>query len=396
MGKAYSVDESLFNLLLEENFDKLSTGELQTLFDNLPYEISDKWVFISDKTERQYQSEFENHKVDYFFYYSRLIGYKYFSLIDYRSGSTYKIGIPDISRSDDVRDRQKSVTIVERNTSSEDIMEIKKYVFERLANETQINNYLVNNVKQVLIKSFIGFFDYEFGRVQNQVKQNNSPTEDKNPFFVTYNVDLKQFQEHKNVVAGKLHTLKDIMDINIKEVFFKPYTNEDIIALINIEIKTMDLIRAINEYVRADACLYLQWPDHVRYNRFNSQMLSEYREREAGKENIKNAEQIILDELRNFSNDWYDNDFLILSSKNSFYFRSRQRIDRMYNSLRGFVSFIYNNILKLSFQKLCGCCKKILSYIRQNTWIQIVIGYTLLSIFTGFCQAIFQKWIVTN
>lgn len=34
--KAYSVDEKLFNLLLEENFDKLNTGELQKLFDSLP------------------------------------------------------------------------------------------------------------------------------------------------------------------------------------------------------------------------------------------------------------------------------------------------------------------------------------------------------------------------
>ena len=55
--KAYSVDETLFNLLLEENFDELNADELQKLFDNFPYEISDKWVFISDKTEREYQEE---------------------------------------------------------------------------------------------------------------------------------------------------------------------------------------------------------------------------------------------------------------------------------------------------------------------------------------------------
>ena len=32
--KAYPVDEKLFNLLLEENFEKLNTDELQRLFDN--------------------------------------------------------------------------------------------------------------------------------------------------------------------------------------------------------------------------------------------------------------------------------------------------------------------------------------------------------------------------
>ena len=45
--KAYSVDEKLFYLLLEENFDELNIDELQELFGNSDYEISDKWVFIS-------------------------------------------------------------------------------------------------------------------------------------------------------------------------------------------------------------------------------------------------------------------------------------------------------------------------------------------------------------
>ena len=156
----------------------------------------------------------------------------------------------------------------------------------------------------------------------------------------------------------------------------------------------MDLIRTINEYMRADASLYLQWRDPVRYDRFNSQMLSQYREKEVEKENIKNVEQIISDERMDFSADWYDNESLILSSKNSFYFRSRQRIDKIRRALRRFVPFVYNNILKLCLEKLRKCYHGIRSYIIRNTWIQIVIGYTLLSIFSGFCQAIFQKWIV--
>ncbi|MDE0469772.1 MAG: hypothetical protein OYL97_22235 [Candidatus Poribacteria bacterium] len=390
--KAYSVDEKLFNLLLKENFDESNTNELQKLFDNLPYEISDKWVFISDKTEREYQSESENYKVDHFFRYSRLSGYKYFSLIDYENSSTYKIGIPDVSESNDAMDRQKSVTISKTNTNSEDIIEIQKYVFDRrLTNQTQINNYLVNNMKEVLIKFFTDFFPYEFGRIQDRVKQNNSPTEHKNPFFVTYNVDLKQFQEHKNVVAEKLHTLKDIMDINIKEIFFKPYKNEDIISLINMEIRTMDLIRAINEYVRADACLYLQWRDHVRYNRFNSQMLSEYREREAEKENIKKAEEIISGELRNFSNDWYDNETLISSSKNSFYFRSRRLTAKIYNLFGNFISFI-KNIPKWFWENLCKRWSKIRRSIRESEWIRVGIGYTFLAIVTAFFQAPISNW----
>ena len=127
--KAYSVDEKLFNLLLEENleenFDTLNTGELQKLFDNLPYEISDRWVFISDKTEREYRSESENYEMRHFFSYSRLIGYKYFSLIDYENDSIYKIGIPDVSESNDATDREKNVTINKTNTSSEDIIKIQ-------------------------------------------------------------------------------------------------------------------------------------------------------------------------------------------------------------------------------------------------------------------------------
>ena len=88
-------------------------------------------------------------------------------------------------------------------------------------------------------------------------------------------------------MAKKLRTLKDITDINIKEVFFKPYTDKDIIALISMEIRTIDLVKTINEYVRADASLYLQWRDHVFYDRFDSQMLSKYREEKPEKENIK-------------------------------------------------------------------------------------------------------------
>ena len=120
-------------------------------------------------------------------------------------------------------------------------------------------------------------------------------------FLSHTNVDPKQFQEYKNVVAEKLHILKGITDINIKEVFFKPYTNENIIALIDMEIKTMDLVRAINEYVRADASLYLKWNNDVRYDRFDSQMLSQYRQEEPNKENIEDVKQIILNEYRNGS-----------------------------------------------------------------------------------------------
>ena len=261
--KAYPVNEKLFDLLLEENFEKLNIGELQRLFDNSSYEISDKWVLVSDKTEREYQEEAENYNIKFFFHFQGLYGYKYFSLIDYGENSTYKIGIPDVSGSNDVMDRQKCVTIDSGHKESDHIIRIKKYVFERLASETRINNYLINNKKQILIKSFTDFFHDEFGKIQNQVEQSSSPVEDKYPFFVTYNVDLKQLQDYKDAVAEKIHILEEIMDINIKEVFFKPYTNKNIISLIGIELKTMDLVRAINEYIRTDASLYLEWGDRV-------------------------------------------------------------------------------------------------------------------------------------
>ena len=156
----------------------------------------------------------------------------------------------------------------------------------------------------------------------------------------------------------------------------------------------MDLVRAINEYVRADAYLYLEWGDRVLYNRFNSQMLSQYREEEPDEKNIKNVKQIISNELTDFSGDWYDNESLISSSKNSFCFRSRQLMDKIHRLLRGLASFIYNNILKLCFGKLHKCYHRIRSYIRNHEWIRILIGYVVLSILTGLCQAIFQKWIV--
>ena len=298
--KAYPVDEKLFYLLLEEKFDELNTDELQGLFDDLSHEISDKWVFTSDKIKD-------------FSFTPGLLGYKYFCLVDYGNDSTYEIGIPDVSESDDIMERQKCVIIDEGRTS--DIISIKRAVFNRLANGTQINNYLINNIKQILIKSFTDFFHDEFERIQDQAERNPSPTEHKNPFFVTYNVDPKKFQEYKNVVAGKLHILKGITDINIKEVFFKPYTNENIIVLIDMEIKTMDLVRAINEYVRADASLYLKWNNDVRYDRFDSQMLSQYRQEEPNKENIEDVKRIILNEYRDFVGDSYDNESLISSNK---------------------------------------------------------------------------------
>ena len=156
--KAYSVNEKLFYFLLEENFDELNIDELQKLFDNSYYEISDKWVFISDKIEREYLKESEDFEIKHFFSFSRLYGYKYFSLIDYGNNSTYKVGIPDVSRSDDGMDRQKCVIIQPRGKESRDIIDLKKYVFNRLASGTQISNYLINNIKQILIKSFIEFF----------------------------------------------------------------------------------------------------------------------------------------------------------------------------------------------------------------------------------------------
>ena len=392
--RAYPIDEKLFSLLAEENFDELNTDELQRLFDNSSHEISDEWVFISDKTEREYQKKFENHQIEFFFHHQGLYGYKYFSLIDYEGNSTYKIGIPDVSESNDAMDRQKCVTIGESKKEPDFMTDLKKYVFSRLASETQISTYLINNIKQILMKSFTDFFHDEFKKIQNRVKQNKSPIEQKNPLFVTYNVSPTQFQDHKNVVSEKLHILKDIIGINIKEVFFKPYRDKNIIALINIELKTMDLVRAVNEYMRADASLYLEWGDPIRYNRFYSQMLSEYEEVVVDKENIKNVKQIISNEFKDFLENWYDNESLILSSKKRFGFRSRQLIDKMDNSLRVSLSFTYNNILKLSCQKLYGCCKKILSflsYLGKNTWIQIGISYTFLAVVSGAFQALFSS-----
>lgn len=395
--KAYPVDEKLFDLLSEENFEKLNTDELQKLFDNSDYEISDKWVFISDKIEREYQKESEDFEIRYFFHFSRLYGYKYFSLIDYGNNATYKIGIPDVSRSDDGMNRQKCVIIIQpRGKVSRDMIDLKKYVFNRLADGTQISNYLINNIEQILMQSFTEFFHAEFDQIQNRVepfKKANSLTEDKNPFFITYNVDPEQSQNHKHVVAEKFRILKGIIDINIKEVFFKPYTDKDIIALINIELKTMDLVRAINEYMRADASLYLEWGDPVRYNRFDSQILSQYREKEVDKDNIKNVERLISSELLGFSGDWYDNESLILLSKNSFYFRSRQLINKASNLLGNFMLFI-KNTLKLCWEKLRRCYNRIWSYIRRNTWIQIAIGWTLFAAFSGLCQALFQKYLI--
>lgn len=377
--RAYPVDEKLFYLLVEEKFDELNIDELQRLFDNSSHDISDKWVFTSDKIKD-------------FSFTPGLLGYKYFCLVDYGNDSTYEIGIPNVSESDDIMERQKCVIIDEGGTSN--IISIKRAVFNRLAHGTQINNYLIKNIKQILIKSFTDFFDDEFGRILDQAEHNPSPTEQKYPFLVTYNVDPNQFQDHKNVVAEKLYILKDIRDMNIKEAFFKLYRDKDLISLINMETKIMDLVKAINEYIRADASLYLKWGDHILYDRFDSQILSQYGGNKPDKENIKNVKQIISDELKDFSEDWYDNESLILSSKKRFGFRSRQRIDKIRNSLSNFISFIYNNILKLCLEKLRKYYSKIRSYIIRNTWIQIVIGYTLLSIFSGFCQAIFQKWIV--
>ena len=374
---AYLVDEKLFNLLLEEKFDKLNVDELQRLFDNSSHEISDKWVFTSEKIEE-------------FFFRHRLSGYKYFYLIDYENSSTYEIGIPDVSKSDDGMDRQKCV-IIDEVTQPNRIIGLKKHVFNRLASGMEINNCLINNIRQILIQSFISFFDDEFGKIQSQVRQNDSPTEQKNLFFLTYNVDPKQFQEHKNVVAKKLRILKNIRDMNIKEVFFKPYTNKDIISLISMEIRTMDLVRAINEYMRADASLYLQWRDPVLYNRFDSQILRQYREKEADKDNIKNAEQLILSELKDFDNYWYDNESLILSSKKRFGFRSRQLTDKIYNLLGNFIAFIFKNTPKWFWKKLCKCWNKIRLFVRKHEWARIGIGYIVLSIFAGLFQALFSS-----
>ena len=253
---------------------------------------------------------------------------------------------------------------------------------------------MISNTKQILIQSFTEFFDDEFEKIQNQVKNHDGPIEHKNPFFVTYNVDPIQFQNHKNVVAEKLNILKNIMDMNIKEIFFRPYTDKNIIALISMEMRTMDLIRSINEYMRADANLYLEWGDLIHYNRFGSQILSQYREKEVGKDNIKNVERLISSELLGFSGDWYDNESLILSSKKRFGFRSRQLIGKICNSFRNFISFIHNNTLKLCWEKLRRWYNKIWSYIRRNIWIQIAIGWTLFAVFSGFCQALFQKYLI--
>ena len=191
-------------------------------------------------------------------------------------------------------------------------------------------------------------------------------------------------------MAEKLRIVKGVTDVNIKEVFFKPYTNENIIALINMQIRTMDFVKAINEYMRADASLYLQWKDPVLYSLFDSQMLSQYREEKPDKENIKNVEELISSEIRNFSDDWYDNESLISSSKSNFYFRRRQLIDKICNSLGNFISFISNNVLKLSFRKLYERYNKIRLYIRENEWIRVGISYTFLAIVTALFQTLFS------
>ena len=146
---AHKVNNTIFKGFLNRDKESLTLKTLQNLFSETIENFSEKWILILDD---QYNCNDFSVPATH-----RLYGHKYFILLDYKTKSGYKIGIPNPKDIDSLENRQKSIIIYKgRSFSSKEVgVVLQKYL------KNNKGSYIVSDRKYILIDTFSLLFEHE-------------------------------------------------------------------------------------------------------------------------------------------------------------------------------------------------------------------------------------------
>ena len=223
--------------------------------------------------------------------------------------------------------------------------------------------------------------------------------------FLSYNIDEKSIESDKESVFKKLNVLFKIQNVNRKDILLKGYSNQELILFINLSLDIFDLMEAINEYVRGDALVYLDWGtwESPCFRHFNSTLLKDFRDTTITNDTLKLVREKIsgkmeeindkASQFKEFSNNQNYKPYSILRRKKnsrngfkSFKFRSKEFLVKLQLKTKVIFSKTFSQIgkfVKKLYQKFINLVRK--------PWIHIPLAYVILSIISGFFQAWFNS-----
>ena len=404
----HKVNETIFRGFLNENKELLTLNTLQNLFNETIENFSEKWILILDD---QFNSDDFPVRAT-----PSLYGHKYCILMDYVTKSIYKIGIPNPKDITSIEKRQKTIIIYKKQSLySKDIDTVfQKYI------KNNKSSYIVSDLKFILIHTFSVLFEQEKGRYYETMKRYYQPVKSQSDakesketifevddVFLSYNIDEESMERDKESLFKKLKGLFKIQSVNRKDILFKNYSNQKLNLLINLSLDVLDLIKAINEYVRGDALIYLDWGtfETPRFQNFNSTLLKDFRDTTITKDNLKLVRERISDKIKEINEDasqfreLSDNQnkfsYFILRRKKqagngfkSFEFRSKEFLAKLKAKTKVIFSVTISQVRKFGNK----CVQKCIN-LGRKTWFQILIGYIVLSALSGLFQAWFNKII---
>ena len=165
-------------------------------------------------------------------------------------------------------------------------------------------------------------------------------------------------------------------------------------------------MRAINEYIRGDASLYLEWKITgfpLRFDEFNSTLIKDFRDKKMTEDTLKLVRKRTsvkieeIDEMgsqlfKELSNNQNNISYSILRRKKhsgngfkSFEFRSKELLVKLQLKTKYIFSETISQIRKFGKKGVQKCIN-----FARKTWFQILIGYLVFSIISGFFQALFN------
>ena len=298
---AHKVNKLIFEGFLNGDRESLTLNTLQNFFNETIENFSEKWILILND---QYDCYDFSLPATHRFY-----GHKYFILLDYVTKSCYKIGIPNPKDRTSIESRQKSIIIYNSISFSSKETNI---VFQKYLKNNK-NSYIVSDLKYILIFTFSLLFEDEkekysqiIMRTRPDLKESKLTFSEVDNTFVLYNVDEENLRDYKERIFKRLKSLFKIQNANRKDILLKDYSNQELMLLIDLSLGIFDLIRSINEYIRGDTSLYLEWKNigyPLRFDEFNSGLLEDFKDKAIAEAPLKLIRERISEKIKEINED---------------------------------------------------------------------------------------------
>ena len=380
---AHKVNKLIFEGFLNGDRESLTLNTLQNFFNETIENFSEKWILILDD---QYNCDDFSVPATH-----RRSGHKYCVLMDYKTKSLYKIGIPNPKDITSLESRRKSIIIYQRRSFLYNEIGI---VFQKYLKNNE-GSYIVSDLKYILIHTFSSLFEQEKSDYFRSIKTQSNSKKFKESFFevddvfLSYNIDEESIERDKESVFRKLKGLFEIQSVNRKDILLKDYSNQELILLTDLSSRIFDLMRAINEYIRGDASVYLTW-DNVggpfRFQNFNSTLLKVFKDTTITEDTLKLVKERISGKIEEIKgNSSLRRKIDSGSGFKSYEFRLKEFLVKLQVTTKAVFSLTVSQIGKFVKKH----CRNFIVLIKKP-WFHIPLAYVILSILSAFFEAWFN------